>query len=70
MDYADTTINAASVIALREVGLDNVVDLIKQTRSQICSIPGMTTREVFQLEKALAARHLYLQAENMPHWNG
>ena len=67
--WADgTTISRATVKALKRAEINSGIDLIKKTREDICKIPGMTTSEVYRLERSLASRGLFLMTEEPPKW--
>ena len=53
--------------ALRSAGYDTVQKLIGQTREEVCKIPGMTTDEVYKLEKSMASRGFFL-LEKVPKY--
>lgn len=55
---------------LMRAGMKTAADLTLKTRSEICAIPGMSTHEVYKLEKSLAARHLFLLSDDVPEWIG
>ena len=60
-DGANVQAKTSSI--LRAAGLDTVQKLTKQTREKICEIPGMTTEEVYKLEKSMASRGFFLTEE-------
>ena len=53
--------------ALRSAGFDTVQKLMGQTREEVCKIPGMTTDEVYKLEKSMASRGFFL-LEKVPKY--
>ena len=67
--WADgVTISKTTAELLRKAGIGNGTDLIRTTREEICQIPGMTTKEVYRLEKSLASRGLFLRTAEPDEW--
>lgn len=62
------TITHETVAILQKAGMKNAYDVARNTRESLCKIPGMTTKEVFKLEKSLASRGLYLNTASVPNW--
>lgn len=56
-------ISAKTSSALDAAGFDTVHKLIEKTREEVCKIPGMTTEEVYRLEKSMASRGFFLLEE-------
>ncbi len=56
-------IAAKTTKILREAGIRSLKDLILLTREDLCRIPGMTTKEVYKIECALASRGCYLSSK-------
>lgn len=67
--FDGSTINHETVAILRKAGIQNAYEVAKNTREAICQLPGMTTKEVYKLEKSLATRGIYLNVATVPSWN-
>ena len=66
--FSGSVINRETVAILRKAGMENAYEIAKNTRETLCKLPGMTTKEVYKLEKSLATRGLYLNAAPVPSW--
>ena len=64
----EVTITKTTAKLLRKAGISNGTDLVRTTREEICQIPGMTTKEVYKLEKSLASRGLFLRTAEPDAW--
>lgn len=62
------TISQQTVAILKNAGIYNGTDLAFKTREEICQIPGITTMEVYRLEKSLISRGLSLLTAEPPEW--
>lgn len=51
-------------------GIANCNDLIRKTREKLARIPGMTTNEIYKIEKSLAVRGMFLLVEQPAVWSG
>lgn len=67
--FNGSIVNRETVAILRRAGIQNAYEVAKNTREMICQLPGMTTKEVYKLEKSLAARGIYLNAAAVPSWS-
>ena len=54
--------------SLYRAGICTLYDLVKKKREDFTGIPGMTTEEIFNLEKVLASRGWFLVTSTIPAW--
>ena len=69
-DDARLVIMQSTSNSLIRADIKTATELTLKTRTEVCSIPGMSTREVYKLEKALAARNFFLLDDDGPLWTG
>ena len=61
-------INPRTLKLLYRAGVCSMYDMVSKTREDLAEIPGMTTEEIFNLEKVLASRGWSLVASRIPAW--
>lgn len=60
------TISPSIAKILKLSGINNAYELALHSREELCNIPGITTQDVFKIEKSLAARGLFLTTKEVP----
>ena len=63
---ADSSISFTTVKTLSQANILTVYDLVSLTREELCEIPGMTTIEIYKIERALASVGWFLTTSKIP----